>query len=158
MRKGIKAAAAEAAVTVAEAIAVGDFEEANRLAAQFEALGGGALTLALAQEAEPGDHLRECWLAPERLCVLEARSINRAEILTARASAAAEAAEITAAEVAAAETAAAKAAAAVGGRRQSRRRGVWRASGLGARAAEGAWRRRGRHSRGRRGDPQAARV
>jgi pyruvate/2-oxoglutarate dehydrogenase complex dihydrolipoamide acyltransferase (E2) component len=168
MRKGIKAAAAEAAVTVAEAIAVGDFEEANRLAAQFEALGGGALTLALAQEAEPGDHLRECWLAPERLCVLEARSINRAEILTARASAAAEAAEITAAEVAAAETAAAKAAAvataaveaaaAAGGRRQSRRRGVWRASGLGARAAEGAWRRRGRHSRGRRGDPQAARV
>jgi hypothetical protein len=48
MQKGIKAAAAEAAVAAAEAIAVGDLEEANRLAAQFEALGGGALTMALA--------------------------------------------------------------------------------------------------------------
>jgi hypothetical protein len=33
-------------------------EEAKRLAAEFEALGGGALSMALAQEAEPGDHLR----------------------------------------------------------------------------------------------------
>jgi hypothetical protein len=44
--KGIKAAAAEAAVTAAEAIAVADLEEAKRLAAQFEALGGGSLTMA----------------------------------------------------------------------------------------------------------------
>jgi hypothetical protein len=61
--KGAKAAAAEAAVTAAEAIAVADLEEAKRLAAEFEARGGGALTMALAQEAEPGDNLRECWLA-----------------------------------------------------------------------------------------------
>jgi hypothetical protein len=50
-------------VTAAEAIAVADLEEAKRLAAEFEAMGGGALTMALAQEAEPGDHFRECWLA-----------------------------------------------------------------------------------------------
>jgi hypothetical protein len=35
---------------------------------------------------------------------------------------------------------------------------VSRASGLGARAAERAWRRRGRHGCGRRGSPRAARV
>jgi hypothetical protein len=44
-------------------------EVAKRLAAEFKALGGGALTTALAQEAEPWDHLRECWLANERLRV-----------------------------------------------------------------------------------------
>jgi hypothetical protein len=44
--------------SAAEAIAVADLEEAKRLAAEFEALGGGALSMALAQEAEPGDHLR----------------------------------------------------------------------------------------------------
>jgi hypothetical protein len=53
-------------------------EDAKRLAAKFEALGGGALTMALAQEAEPEDSLRECWLAHERLRVSGARSINRA--------------------------------------------------------------------------------
>jgi hypothetical protein len=37
-------------VTAAEAIAVADLEEANRLAAEFKAMGGGALTMALAQE------------------------------------------------------------------------------------------------------------
>ena len=78
-------AAAEAAVTAAEAIAMEDLEEAKRLAAEFEAMDGGALTVALAQEAEPGDHLRECWLAHGQLRVLEACSINRAEFLTARA-------------------------------------------------------------------------
>ena len=82
--KGAKAAAAEAAATAAEAIAVADFEEAERLAAEFEAMGGGALTVAIAQEAEPGDPLRKCYLAHELLRVSEARSINRAEILTAR--------------------------------------------------------------------------
>jgi hypothetical protein len=87
--KGTKAAAAEAAVTAAEAIAVADLKETNRLAAEFEALGGAALTMALAKEAEPGDPLRECWLAHERLRVSEARSINRAELLTARTDAAA---------------------------------------------------------------------
>jgi hypothetical protein len=83
LKKGTKAAAAEAAVTAPEAIAVADLEEAKRLAAEFKAMGGGALTMALAQEAEPGDPLRKCWLAHERLCVSEARSINRAEILMA---------------------------------------------------------------------------
>jgi hypothetical protein len=38
-------------VTAAEAIAVAYFEEAKRLAAEFEAIGGGALTMAIAQEA-----------------------------------------------------------------------------------------------------------
>jgi hypothetical protein len=50
--KGTKAAAAEAAVTAAEAIAVVDLEEAKRLAAEFEAMGGDALNVAIAQEAE----------------------------------------------------------------------------------------------------------
>jgi hypothetical protein len=57
IKKGAKAAAAEAAVTAAEAIAVADLEEAKRLATEFEAMGGGALTMALAQEAEPGGPL-----------------------------------------------------------------------------------------------------
>jgi hypothetical protein len=46
--KGAKAAAAEAAVTAAEAIAVADLEETKSLAAEFEAMGSGALTIALA--------------------------------------------------------------------------------------------------------------
>jgi hypothetical protein len=81
IKKSTKAAAAEAAVTAAEANAVADFEEAKPLAAEFEAMDGGALTMALAQEAEPGDPFRECWLAHERLRVSGARSMNRAEIL-----------------------------------------------------------------------------
>jgi hypothetical protein len=106
--KGTKAAAAEAAVTAAEATAAANLEETKRLAAQFEALGGGALTIALPQEAAPGDPLRECWLAHERLRVSEARSMNRAEISTARTDAAAEEAEAAAAEAAAAEAATTK--------------------------------------------------
>jgi hypothetical protein len=51
VKKGTKAVAAEAAVTAAEAIAVADLEEASRLAAEFVAMGGDALTMALAQEA-----------------------------------------------------------------------------------------------------------
>ena len=39
---------------------VADLEEAKRLAAEFEAMGGGAFTMVLAQMAEHGDHLREC--------------------------------------------------------------------------------------------------
>jgi hypothetical protein len=112
VKEGTKATAAEAAVTAAEAIAVADSEEAKRLAAGFEAMGGGALTVAIAQEAEPGYPLRKCWLAHERLRVSEARSISRAKILTARTDAAAEVAEVAAAEAAAAEAAAAEAAAA----------------------------------------------
>jgi hypothetical protein len=133
--KGIKATAAEAAVTVAEAIAVEDFAETNRLAAEFEALGESALTMAFTQGAEPGDPLRECWLAHERLRVSDARSNNGAEILTARTYASAEAAEVAATEAAAAEAAAAveasiaAEAAAAGGAKKSA------ADALGARAA-----------------------
>jgi hypothetical protein len=50
-------------VQAAEAIAVADLDKAKRLAAEFEAMGGGVLTMALAEEAEPGDPLRECRLA-----------------------------------------------------------------------------------------------
>jgi hypothetical protein len=74
IKKSTKAAAAEAAVTAAETIAVADLEKVEHLAAVFEArMGGGALTMALAQDAEPEDPLRECWLAHERLRVSEAR-------------------------------------------------------------------------------------
>ena len=55
IQKGIKAAAAEAAVTAAEATAAGDLEETKHLATDFEAFGGRALTMALAHEAETGD-------------------------------------------------------------------------------------------------------
>ena len=56
--------------------------------------------------------MRECWLACERLRVSEARSIDLAEILTARTDVNAEAAEVAAAEAAVAEAAAAVEAAA----------------------------------------------
>jgi hypothetical protein len=134
-------------------------------------MGGGALTMALAQEAEPGDPLRKYWLVHERFRASEARWINHAEISTARTDAAAEVAEVAAAKAAAAEAAAAveavaaaeaaaavESAAAAGGRRESRRRCAWRGSGFGARAAKRAWRRRERHCRGRRGDPRVAHV
>ena len=94
-------------MTAAEATAVADLEKPIPLATEFEVVGGGALTMALAQEAELGDPLREFWLAHERLRAPKARSINRAEILTARTDAAAEVAEVAAAEAAAAEAAAA---------------------------------------------------
>jgi hypothetical protein len=41
-------------VAAAVAMVVADLVKAKRLAAEFEAIGGGALTMALAQEAEPG--------------------------------------------------------------------------------------------------------
>ena len=41
-------AAAEAAATATEAIAAADLAKIRRLATEFEALGGGALTMALA--------------------------------------------------------------------------------------------------------------
>jgi hypothetical protein len=68
--------------------------------------------MALAQEAEPGDPFRECWLAHKRLRVSEARSINRVEILTTCTGTASEVVEVAAAEAAAAEAAAAVEAAA----------------------------------------------
>jgi hypothetical protein len=125
-----EAAAAEAAVTAAVAIAAVELEETKRLAAEFEAMGGGALTMALAQEVEPCDPMRECWLARERFRVSEARSIKLPEVLTARTDVAAEAAEVAAAEAAFAEDdAAAEAAAAAGAAAKAN------ADALGARAA-----------------------
>jgi hypothetical protein len=112
--KGIKVAAAEAAATAAEAIAAVDLEGMKPLAAEFEALGGGALTMALGKTAASGDSLRECRLARERLRVSEDRSIGRVKILLARTDAAAEAAEAVAAEAAAAEVSVEEAAAAAG--------------------------------------------
>jgi hypothetical protein len=78
IKKGTKAAAAEAAVTAAEAVAVADLEEAKRLAAEFEPMGGGALTMAIAQEAKPGGHLRKtCSHTSGSACRRPARSTAR---------------------------------------------------------------------------------
>ena len=77
--------------------------------------------------------------------------------MSARTAAAAEAAAAVEAVAAAEAAAAVESATAAGGRRESRRRCAWRGSGFIARAAERAWRQRGRHGRGRRGDPRAAR-
>ena len=52
--KGTKAAAAEAAVTAAEAIAVADLEEAKRLAAQFEAMAAAPSPWRLLRRLNPG--------------------------------------------------------------------------------------------------------
>jgi hypothetical protein len=89
IRKGTKAAAAEAAAIATEAIAAAGLAEIKRLAAEFEAFAGGALTMALAEAAAPGYPFREFCLVRERLRESEDRLINRAEILTARADAAA---------------------------------------------------------------------
>jgi hypothetical protein len=91
----------------AEAIAALDLEGIKPLATEFEALGGGALTMALGKAVASGDSLRECGHAPERLRVSEARSIGSVKILTVRTDAAAEAAEAAAAEVSVEEAAAA---------------------------------------------------
>jgi hypothetical protein len=50
--KGTKAAAAGEAMTAAETIASADLEETKCMAAELEALGGGTITMALAQGAE----------------------------------------------------------------------------------------------------------
>jgi hypothetical protein len=59
-RKGTKAAAAQPAATAAEAITAAVFEGTKRLAAEFESFSSGALTMALAYAAAPGNPLREC--------------------------------------------------------------------------------------------------
>ena len=64
VRKNTKAAAEAAEIaTKAEAEAAACMEETKRLAAEYEAMGGGAGTEALAQAAELGDLLRERWSA-----------------------------------------------------------------------------------------------
>ena len=50
---------AGAAEVAAEAEAAARVEETKPLTAEYEAIGGGAGTEALAQAAEPGDPLRE---------------------------------------------------------------------------------------------------
>jgi|AntAceMinimDraft_5_1070358.scaffolds.fasta_scaffold19711_2 hypothetical protein len=64
IHEGINAAAADAEVIAAKAIATVDLEETKRLAAKFEAFGGGALPAeeaeASAKAAAPGGPLREC--------------------------------------------------------------------------------------------------
>ena len=59
VRKSKKAAAAEAAAEATKANAMALMEETKRRAAEYEAMGGGTGTEALAQAAEPGDPLRE---------------------------------------------------------------------------------------------------
>ena len=118
VRKNTKAAAAEAATEAAKAEAAVRMEETKRLAAEYEAMDGGALTEteALAQAAEPGDPLREQWLAYQLLLESDRRAALLGEMLSARAAAAAETAAIDAAVAAAAAAeaaAASKAAAAV---------------------------------------------
>ena len=56
IKKGTTAAAAEAAVAAAEAIAVADLEEAERLAAEFEAMGGDASPWRSIRRLNPGPH------------------------------------------------------------------------------------------------------
>ena len=102
INKGAEAAAAEAAVTAAEAIAVADLEETKRLAVEFEAMGGGALTMAFAQKPNPGTTCASAGSHTSGSACRRPARINRAEILTARTDTAAEVAEVAAAEAAAA--------------------------------------------------------
>ena len=112
VRKNTKAAAVEAAEIAAEAEGTACMEETKRLAAEYEAMGGGAGTEALAQAAELGDLLRERWSAHTLLRESDRRAARSGEMLSACEAAAAEAAEAAVAAAAAAEAAAASKAAA----------------------------------------------
>jgi hypothetical protein len=75
-------------VTAAEVIAVEDFEKTIRLATELEALCGGALAMALAQEAEAGDlmhpyfsmdpprHREALVFCPGRLALLKSNGVS----------------------------------------------------------------------------------
>ena len=95
--KGTKAAAAEAAKVAAEAEAAVRMEETKRLAAEYEAMDGGALTEALAQAAEPGDPLRERWHAHCLLDESDRRADTRGKLMSVREAVAAETAATNAA-------------------------------------------------------------
>jgi hypothetical protein len=112
VRKNTKAAAAEAAEIAAEAEAAACMEETKRLAAECEAMGGGAGTEALAQAAEPGDLLRERWSAQTLLRESDRRAARFEELMSVHEAVAAEMAATNAAVAAAATAAAAEAAAA----------------------------------------------
>lgn len=92
VRKNKKAAAAEAAAErwpQAEAEAAAIFEKTKRLAAEYEAMGGGAGTEALTQAAEPGDPLRERWHAFHLLRESDRRAACSGEMSSVREVAAA---------------------------------------------------------------------
>ena len=109
VHKNTKAATAEAAEVAAKAEAAARMEETKRLAAEYEAMGGGALTEALAQAAEPSDPLRERWHAHHLLRESDLRANAQSESLSVREAVAAETAATNPA-VAAAATAEAAAA------------------------------------------------
>ena len=115
-RKDTKVAAAEAAEVAAEAEEVARMAKIKRLSAEYEAeleaTDGGALTEALAQEAEPGDLLRERWHAYHLLNESDRRATHFCELMSSREADDAETAETNAAVAAAATAAAAEAAAA----------------------------------------------
>ena len=75
IRKGTKAAAAEEAAAAAEAEAAADIEKIKRLAAGFHAAAlKNPWAAAIAGVQEPGDTLREGWLASLLLGESERRS------------------------------------------------------------------------------------
>jgi hypothetical protein len=112
VRKNTKAAAVEAAEIAAEAEGTACMEETKRLAAEYEAMGGGAGTEALAQAAELGDLLRERWSAHTLLRESDRRAARFGELMSVREAVATEMAATNAAVAAAATAAAAEAAAA----------------------------------------------
>jgi hypothetical protein len=66
IRKGTKVAAAEAAAIATEAVAAADLAETERLTAEFEALGGGALTAEEAEASAKGPPETPCASAGSR--------------------------------------------------------------------------------------------
>jgi hypothetical protein len=156
VRKNTKAAAVEAAEIAAEAEGTACMEETKRLAAEYEAMGGGAGTEALAQAAELGDLLRERWSAHTLLRESDRRAARFGELMSVREAVATEMAATNAAVAAAATAAAARCFESrrrTRGRRQRRCRGKRatrprRAHALEKkRPAERARRRRGIHGR-----------
>ena len=126
VRKNTKAAAVEAAEIAAEAEGTACMEETKRLAAEYEAMGGGAGTEALAQAAELGDLLRERWSAHTLLRESDRRAARFGELMSVREAVATEMAATNAAVAAAATAAAARCFESrrrTRGRRQSRCRG-----------------------------------
>ncbi len=147
VRKNTKAAAVEAAEIAAEAEGTACMEETKRLAAEYEAMGGGAGTEALAQAAELGDLLRERWSAQTLLRESDRRAARFGELMSVREAIAAETAATTAAVAAAATAAVAEAANA--SKAAAAEAAAGRAGRMAARRADSA--RRGRWHWGVRG-------
>jgi hypothetical protein len=115
---------------------VADFEEANRLAAEFEAMGGGGPYHDAHSRGRARRRLART-LPPRRLSLPPRRPPPRKLPLPWKLSAPRKLPPR---------------------RGPNRSRCAWRASGLGARAAESTWRQRGWQGLGRRGDPRTARI